>query len=400
MSYNAANKQFITAVILLLIVIGQAAIDIYLPSMPYMVGYFHTTEYYVQLSVTVYLLSFALSQIIYGPLADHWGRKPILIWGLTLFLVASLMCVFAHSINTLLLGRFLQGAGISAASVISRAIMRDLFEGKQLVKVASYTAMAWAIVPIVAPVLGGYFQTYFSWQMSFAFLSFFAVLLLFSILLKLPETGQIKNQYQNFSWRQVINNYKVLLTNRVFMGHVLAVSCLYGIFVSFNVIGPFLLQLKLGLSPVAYGWTLVVISAGYFIGSYLNSKLSQKYPIRLIVKYGFVIALISCIAILITPLLHLFNLSAVVTLMFIILLSIGFIYANCIAGCMKPFPHIAGSAAALYGGIVFLGGSMAGFVASHIANMTQLSLGYIILILTILALFMFFYMVPKSVPDL
>src|SRR6185437_8133200 len=157
--------------ILSLVVICQTAIDLYLPSLPIMVSDLKSNPVMMQFSIPVFLIGCAVSQMIYGPCSDYVGRKPILMVGITIFICGTFICIFSHSIFILLLGRLTQGIGISAASTLSRALSRDIFHGVKLAKTFSYIAIAWSLVPMLAPILGSYIQYYSNWRFNFIFLA-------------------------------------------------------------------------------------------------------------------------------------------------------------------------------------------------------------------------------------
>jgi len=363
--------------ILLLIVIGQVAVDLYLPSLPHMVKSLNTSDTAIQLSLTGFLMGFSLSQLVYGPLSDHAGRKPTLFIGLSLFLIGSIFCALSPNAICLFLFRLLQGLGIGACSTMSRAISRDKFQGNDLAKVSAYVAIAWGAVPMIAPLIGSYIQAYLGWRYNFILLAMSGVILLFAVKFFLPESAPPCYQNQHISF---IKNYHLLIKNTIFVKYILCVMLLYGIFVDFNIAGPFLLQNTYHQSVVAYGWWIVFGACGYMLGSLTSSYLVNIFESETIIKYGLIGLALICIIFFSFQILHLANVYTFVIPMFMILMMIGLVYPHCIAGALSPFPQMAGSASALFGCMVFFGGTLSSIIISHLPENNAIPLSFILLV--------------------
>ena len=209
-----SNKQvgwlFILTV-LLIYPLPQVAIDIYLPSWPAMLYKLKGTEVLLQMSLTIYILFLGFAQLIYGPLSDRFGRKITLLIGCTIFLFASVACVFVTSIYQLLFLRALQGMGMGCGFAVASAILADIFDGKRLAQMTSYAAMVFSLSVILAPVMGGYLQHYMGWQANFFVMMIYAIFLLVMIYWFVFETNS--NTKQKLLPKKVIKNYFVLLCN-------------------------------------------------------------------------------------------------------------------------------------------------------------------------------------------
>jgi len=370
-------------VILALVVMGQAAIDIYLASMPAMMAEFNVSEDIIQLTISTFLLGFGFSQLVYGPVSDFYGRRAVLFFGLPLFVASTIACVFTHSSGWLLFFRFCEGVGIAAASVSARSIMRDYFRAKELPQISSYMAMAWALVPILAPLIGGYIQHYMGWRTNFVFLATAASLLSLYLYLYLPETNQ-HARVGRFSFKSPFFAYKTLLGNKVFTSNMVVLAMLFSIFSIFNTSSSFLYEVHWGASPVVYGWTLLFISAGYFGGSFLNSRLIIRIDPRTVVGWGVAgLVLTSAVSFLIQRWASM-GPDGLGIEMFLIYMALGLIFANSVAACLRPFPGIAGSASAMYGFLVFTGGFVSSAVFAKVFNPTLGTLTMTLLVLSIL----------------
>lgn len=379
------QKGMIAFLALLLVTLGQFAIDIYLPSLPAMVLDLGATKSAVQQTLTFFLISFAFSQLIYGPLSERFGRRIILLLGLVIFVLGAVGASLAHSVEFLIAMRFIQGFGIGAANVLCRAILRDLYHGPELAKKVTFLGILWVISPVVAPVMGGYIEEYWGWRMNFVFLAAFVFLIGLWALFFLPET---KDPAQRQSIHPAImgKNYLKLLSNRPFMSYVLADFFLYGILSSFYVAGPFLLQKVLGLSPVSFGWMMLIISSGYLIGSSLNIRLVHHYEQKAVIRVGLAGIIIISIAMVILALGGALNLVAVVLPLSLLFLAIAFIFTNCIGQSLSIFPQLAGSASALWGFLAYFGGTLATSIMSYLPEKTALPLSIALLIQSLLTL--------------
>lgn len=264
------EKKKIIAVLFLMITLGQFGIDLYLPSIPLIASNLNSTLSTIQLTIPLYLLGFGISQLFYGPMGDVLGRKPVLYFGLSVFLLGSLGCLFSNHALLILFFRTIQGLGIGAAIVKVRAIVRDAFQGKQMARVSAWLVIVWSVTPIVAPVLGGYIQSYLGWRANFAAMFLYALLTGFLIILFLPETLD-KHKRIKSTLISTARVYKKIFFDRTFICFSLMSSLCFSYFISYATVSPSLFQIELGLTPVTYGWMLFIIACGAAGGSHFVS---------------------------------------------------------------------------------------------------------------------------------
>ncbi|MBS0652735.1 MAG: multidrug effflux MFS transporter [Verrucomicrobia bacterium] len=367
------NKFWITVLALSLVTFGQFAIDIYLPSFASMEKQLNTSASMIQLTLTFYLISYGFTQLIYGPLSDRFGRRKVLLCGMIIFIAGSLGTYIAPTIAWVLATRFIQGAGISSANVLCRAILRDLYPGPELEKKTPYLGMVWVIPPIVAPVLGGYIEDFFGWRTNFLFLAGIVCIEFLLIYFFLPETkdpSEIHSIHPKTIWK----NYKTLLSNQAFLGYVTTDMILFGAFSCFYAVGPFLLQVRLDLSAISLGWMLLLISSGYMMGSYLNIFLTHRLSQKNIMSIGVLCICLVAFAMLTVALMGIMTVFAIVALQLLFFFGIGLIFTNCIAGCLKIFPPLAGSASALWGLFAFIGGTIGSSLMTLFSEKNQVPL--------------------------
>lgn len=262
-----SRLKFITIFVNFIVPLAGLSTDIYLPSMPSMCHDFSLPSFYIQLTVTLFTLGMGLGQFFSGPVADSWGRKPLILIGLTM----QIFCLFViinTSLPALLIGaRFFQGLGTAIMVVPVRAILSDCFKGNELKKQFTYITTSFAIGPIVAPFLGGYIQHYFGWRANFLFILIYALICFFAMLLVIPETLMQKTP---LSLYQVKSRYTVVLTRHFFLPSVVLISLMMSFVAIFNVVGPFVIQNLLGYSAITSGYMALLSGVAWFLGNLTN----------------------------------------------------------------------------------------------------------------------------------
>lgn len=378
------QRKMATFMALLLVTLGQFAIDIYLPSLPSMVRDLATTRNLVQQTLSVFLIGFAVAQLVYGPISDRFGRRKVLLVGLLIFIVGAIGATFAHSIKFLIIMRLIQGIGISAANVLCRAILRDLYEGAELAKKVTFLGVLWVLSPIIAPVLGGYIEAYWGWRMNFAFLALFVCLIWIWSFFFLTETKDPATR-QSIHPIAIGKNYAKLFSSRLFMGYVLTDFFLYGVFSSFYVAGPFLLQKVLGVSPILFGWLMLIISGGYLLGSFFNIRLIHRLePIR-VIKIGFSSIFVVSLGMVLISASGILTISSLVVPCSLLFCGIALIFTNCIGLSLSIFPLLGGSASAVWGFFAYLGGTFATSTIAYLPERSSVTLSLSFFVLCSLA---------------
>ncbi|WP_421787723.1 multidrug effflux MFS transporter [Hyphobacterium sp.] len=349
------------------------SIDMMLPALPEIGRDLQVAgENNKQLVVTAFLIGFGLAQLFYGPLSDAWGRKPVLIGALVLYIGATFFCLAAWSFEVLLFGRFLQGMSIAAARVVSIAIARDLTSGRRMAQVVSMAMMVFMAVPVVAPSLGQLVLFVAPWRWIFVILLFAASSLAIWLSLQLPET--LREEYRRkLNVRQTVGVFRETLRHRALVGYALAGACFFGgLYAMLNMSEQLMAQhFELGTT-----WTLAfaVMAASMAITNFANSRLVMRYGQRRLSQA----ALIGFTAI--SGGHSLLILTGVDTIwVFLPLLSLammlmGLIAANFNALAMEPVGHIAGTASAAYGFGTGVIGAVIGMALGQLYNDTALPL--------------------------
>lgn len=344
------SKKLAAMIIVFLCVVQQFATNCYLPSLPAIAASFHVTNSSVQLSITFFLLGAVPAQFIFGTLSDSFGRRPLYLTGMIIFVLSCLLCLFATNIEMFLYGRLIQGFGIGSGFVLAWATARDMFSGKAFSQFISILAAVTVLIPVISPIAGGYIQLYLGWHYTFALLLTMGTLLLIAASIVLPETLKPEHK-QALQLKNIYKPYKTLFTSKIFLTNGLSACFTTSAVIIYITITPFLYQHVLHLTPVLFSWVTALIAIGIAAGCIVNSKLTEKVGATRLIKIGVIIMVIGILMMLIFALMNIINLYVILLPMLIATLSIGFIVPNTTSRAMGPFNKSAGSASALYSGL-------------------------------------------------
>ncbi len=382
--------------ILSLMAIGQVGLDLYAPSMPAMSHSLGVSGGSVQLSMTLYLLAGCLSPLFFGPLSDCYGRKPTLLFGVSLFCLASVLVVFSDSITLLLIGRIFQGLGIGLSTGLSRAIARDLYsKDKGLAKISSYQSMAWTTATLASPLIGGYIQQYLGWRMNFITMLGFGILMLLLIVLKFKETHS-KELRHKFAMKTILNNYKTILSNKTYIGSALAMIITFSTALAIIQLGPFLFQNLLHISASNYGWLPFVLGIIGIIGASLNIRFIRFMKINHIILFALVFIIIAYTAGFTLVEFGLFSLVAVLIPLLFARVFSSMVYANSMTNAMNSFSNMSGTAGSILASLILLGGSFSSFTLSRLPQHSSLTLFTSLVVFALIGLIAFLFLVYRA----
>ncbi|GAB5467323.1 MAG: Bcr/CflA family multidrug efflux MFS transporter [Rhodospirillales bacterium] len=343
-----ADTLEVAVIVTLAVALGPLATDLYLPSLPAIGRAFDRPVADTQLTLSVFLAGFALSQLIYGPLADRFGRKPVMLTGLAIFLAASIFCALAWSLEALLVGRLLQALGICAGPVLGRAVVRDAWGADRSARILSYTGSAMAIAPAVGPIIGGVLEAAFGWRASFLALSLFAFGLLTLVLLRLPETNRQPDPTALQPGR-MLANFILLLRHRSYLGYALITALGYAGLFAFISGSSFLLIDSLGLSPLNYGFSFAAVIVGYITGAFVSGRYGGRIGGERMIVLGVGLSLLAALLGMALALSGVLNLWSVIGATTCFFLASGLMLPNAVAGALRHYPHMAGAASSLMG---------------------------------------------------
>lgn len=338
----------LTILLGILTALGPLSTDLYLPSLPSIARAFNVTSGQVQLTLSAYLIGYAIGLPLYGPLSDRRGRKTVLMVGLGLYGLANALSSLAPSLEVLIASRFLQGFGAAGPLVIVRAIVRDLYEGRRAGQELARMGSIMGIVPAIAPVLGVALELGFGWRANFVATSLLAAGLALWAAAKLPET-LTERLLAPFSLRVVVGGFAGLLTDRRFLPYGMLAAATYTGLFAFISGSSFVYQLHFGVSPFTYAIAFVVMVLGYITGSSIAQHLALRLEPRRLLLTGALLQTTGGLAML--GLIHVFPTStwAITLPMALYATGVGFSLPQSMAGAMMPFPERAGSVSSLLG---------------------------------------------------
>ncbi|MCV2880612.1 multidrug effflux MFS transporter [Actibacterium sp. XHP0104] len=347
---RATPPHIVTLV--LLAGISALSMNIFLPSLPRMTEFFHTDYRLMQLSVALYLGMNGVLQIFIGPVADKYGRRPVILWACGAFLLATLGCLFAPNIEIFLACRMAQ-AIIAAAMVLSRAVVRDIVPDEEAASMISYVTMGMALVPMLGPMLGGVLDDQFGWQASFVALLVAGLAVMALTWFDLGETGKPSD----ITLLAQFGEYPELLTSRRFWGYTLAAAMSSGTFFAFLGGAPLVGSAVFALGPTLLGLYLGAPAFGYIAGNFISARFSTRMGITWMMLTGAIIVfagLAVSLALFLGGATHplaFFGLTSMVGL------GNGMVLPNATAGALSVRPRLAGTASGLSGAIMIGGGA-------------------------------------------
>ena len=363
MKSHSPNPDSVGLLILLsaLVALGPLTIDMYLPAMPAMSDVLDASTSQVQLTMSSYLLGFSVFHLVCGPMADRYGRRPILLGGLALYLATSYACSQATTIDQLIFFRFIQGVGACVGPTLGRAIARDVYGPQRAARALAYIAMIMALAPAVAPALGALLLEFFKWASIFAALALYALVVFGFVAGKLPESLP---QRQELHLAVVSRNYLELLRDHRYMATTCASALMYAGMISFLSASSFIFIDMMGISTRYFGILFLTTVAGYIGGSGLSTRLALARSSEQVMWLGINIACAAAtLQIVLTEVW--FHAAAILVPMALFSTALGIVLPHSMASALRPFPHMAATASALFGfvqmGLSSLGGAVVGY---------------------------------------
>jgi MFS transporter, DHA1 family, multidrug resistance protein len=379
--------------LILLAGISAMAMNIFLPSLPGMAAHFDVDYGVMQLSVATYLAMSAVLQILIGPISDKFGRRPVILWGVMLFCLATVGCLLAPNATVFLIFRSLQ-AVVAVAMVLSRAVVRDMYTQDRAASMIGYVTMGMAVVPMIAPAIGGVLEDAFGWQANFGMLLVCGVIVLVIAWRDLGETGKPSDN----SLMQQFREYPELLTSQRFWGYCLASAFGSGAFFAYLGGAPFVGTEVFGLTPSQLGLYFAAPSIGYFLGNWATGVLAARHGVNRMVLWGTIssasgmgLSLVVSYAGYSSPLVF-FGFMSLVGV------GNGMTIANATAGMLSVRPHLAGTASGLGGAIMIGGGAALSALAGAllVPGRGEFPLVWIMFVTSLLAVAAILYVIRRE----
>jgi MFS transporter, DHA1 family, multidrug resistance protein len=356
--------------------LGLVASTIYVPSVPTIAHALHTSVARVQFTFAAYLLAFALSMLVVGPLSDRVGRRRTVLGGLAVSAFASIICAASPSIDVLIGARVLQGIGACAGLVVGRALTREIWGPAAAAQVIAGRAIAATLLQAGAPVLGGYLQAWIGWRANFVAVAVFAGLAMLLMLHYVPGRAAIASQEPGRP--HLLASYRALITTRRFLGYAFAAAGAHAGFHIFAAGAPAVLIGRFGVAPEIYGLYAALPPLGFLVGSFVSNRLTNRLGVDGMIAIGAAVLIPAGLVMLTMALLHLNGPLVIIGPMVFVCCGSGLITPNATAGSLGANPRIVGAASGLGSFIQMTGAAGATAVLSLGPSGSPLALTLII----------------------
>ncbi len=361
--YDAASLGFLLFIVLGAIgALTPLAIDMYLPAMPAIAQDLGTTAGSVQLTLTAYTAGFAIGQLFHGPLADSYGRRPVMLTGISLFAIACVFSATTHDITALTYIRAAQGFAGAAAAVVIQAVVRDMFDREDFARAMSFVTLVITLAPLVAPLIGGYLAVWFGWRSIFWLLTAFAVLVIVLVLWKVPETLAAENR-QPLRLTNTLKNYLHLCRNGQAMGLIFAGAFSFSGMFAFLTAGSFVYIDIYGVTPNQFGYLFALNILAMIAMTTINGRFVKRVGSHAMLRFGLAVQLSAGLGLFISWSLD-WGLWGTVPFVVLFVGTISTIGSNAMGLLLSGYPRIAGTASSLAGTLRFGTGSIIGAVVA------------------------------------
>ncbi len=343
--------------------------DLFLASLPGIRAQFDVTVSQAQLTLSVFLAGFAVSQLVYGPLSDRFGRRPVLLGGVTIYVAATVLCFSAQTIDGLIAARFFQAVGACAGAVIGRAIIRDTYGAAGSARMLGYITAGTAATPIFGPMIGSLMTVTLGWRANFVLLALVSAALLAATSLRLPESNLARDPNAT-SPRHLLANYVAILRNRRFVGYALCVGFSYAAIFAYISGSPFVLIDVLGVPPQYFGFLFGGTVISYIVSNILLGRLVQRTGVDRLLGIGAALAALGGTVMAVLAYAGVQSVAAVLGPMMLVLFATGFTMPGSTAGAIGQFTRMAGAASSVVGFTQMAIGACAGIVVGRLHDGT------------------------------
>ncbi|MGF1908453.1 multidrug efflux MFS transporter EmrD [Vibrio kasasachensis] len=372
-----------TFLIAILTAVGQMTQTMYVPAIGQMANEFAVTPGSLQAVMACYLIPYGLSQFIYGPISDRLGRKPIILFGLAVYMLGTLAALFAPSYMWFLAGSFIQGLGVGCGGAMARTLGRDRYDGPELHKVNSLISMSIVFSPLLAPLLGGLLAENFGWRSSYLFLALFGMAVIITMMTGFKET--LPKERRRIE--KVSESYKFVLSDKRFQGYLICLVATFSGLAIFEAAAGVLLGGVLKLPATTVSILFVLPIPGYLVGSAVSSFLATRCATSTTLNIGLGAITLGSIVILIPGILGYTSAISLVGGAALYFLGTGIVYPAATTGALNPIPNHAGTGGAVLGGMQNLIAGAATLIASLIPAANQMPLGIFMLVMSLTAVY-------------
>nr|WP_288982103.1 MFS transporter [uncultured Allomuricauda sp.] len=394
---HADHKKKATLISFLMIPLSGLVTDIYAPSMPTMASELQQSEGAVQLTLTLFLLSYAVVQFFAGSIMDSYGRYRITLISLVLFILSNVVIAMSTSLGPIYAMRIVQGIAIGCIGVAKRSFFVDVHEGDKRKHYLSIMSIVWSIAPIVAPFIGGYLQHYFNWQASFYALAGYASVL---FLLELLYSGETVREFRPFKRKTILKDYGTMLRTPMFLYGVICSGLCYGTIMIFNLSGAFIVEHGMGFPPVVAGYASLIMGMAWLLGGFIGKGLIDRPfvpKLRIANILGITVTILMILSATLWE-----NLYSLILFAFLVHVGVGFIFNNYFAYCIGRFPKMAGISGGFIGGSAFFITSISSYAIVglvHPQDQSGLGISYLGMAMLIMVILLFLVRPEKILED-
>ena len=389
-----SKRLWIAMVLGSLAAFAPLSIDMYLPALPVLADYFQTSPSFIQLSLTFFLLGLSIGQLFTGPISDIRGRRKPLLIGLIIYFVVSILCVVSPSVWTFILLRFIQGLAGSVGTVISRAIVRDLYTGSELTKFFALLSLVNGAAPILAPIAGAQFLRFVPWQGIFIILGLIGfimfIVVLFGLSETLPENRRLRGGLKN-----TLLTFRSLIFDRSFIGYAISQGLVFAAMFAYISGSPFVVQSIYGASAQMFSLIFAINGLGIMIASQITGRLAGRVQESKLLIFGLGMSLFGGMILLILLLLQA-KLWLICVPLFLVVASVGVVNTAGFSLAMQKQGKNAGSASALLGVISFAFGGVASPLVGIGGEESAIPMGLVIACATIAAVLSYVFLVLRK----
>ncbi len=379
MSTNGALSKRLIVLLAATSAMGPAAMQILLPALPVIKDSFQVSNDVAQLTLSLSMLAIAMGTLTYGPLSDKYGRKPVMIIGLVITMIGSIFCLFANTIESLIIWRYVQAFGGAVGLVVARAIVRDVYAAEEAASVIATLVMVMVVIPMLSPAVGGELMARFGWHSVFVAIALSSAVLVLLLLGNLPETLQEPAPFAGVS--AMLGTFATLLRAPAFRGYAFCVAFVSVVFFAFISAAPEIMVSVMDRPPTEYGYYFIMIPAGFMVGNYVARRFGKSLAMNRMIHLGSKISLCGISLALILQLLGFHQPIALFAPVTLAIFGNGITLPNAQAAAINEFPKFAGSASGLTGFLQMSFSAVAAQLVAFIFNGTV----YPLLILMLLA---------------
>jgi MFS family permease len=388
------NRTVSTVLAFALLPLSGFATDIYIPSLPSMGADMHITSIQVQLTLTLFLISYGVSQLFLGSILDSYGRYKFSLGALVVFILASVVIAVTHNIYVIYAMRIIHGIAVAMIVVAKRAYFVDVYEGEQLKHYLSMFTIIWSAGPIIAPFLGGYFQSTLGWQSNFYFLAALASVI---AVLEMIYSGETIRHRTEFHLKKIAGLYAEMIKTTTFSLGILMLCFAYSMVIMYNMTGPFIIEHHFNFTPVVAGYCSLILGLAWMVGGFIGKALiSRPFFGKLFVN---ILLQLLVVVLMIVSVNFVSNIYVMVLFAFVIHIGAGFTYNNYFTYCLGRFPKNAAMSGGLTGGMVYVILSLLTYVvvaAIPAKDEHNLSYSYLVFILLSVAVMLILFRLNRN----